>query len=79
MFFAFNLPSAAKRYAEIAVALGAAPAASDEETGLRGIETLESLAVSAEIPMRLRDWSIPHSAIEGNGDCSDGGPAFASE
>lgn len=56
---------AARTDAEIAAALGAVPAASDEETGLRGIETLESLAVSAGIPMRLRDWSIPHSAIEG--------------
>lgn len=61
----FNLRAASRRYAEIALALGATPAANDTETGLRGIEILEQLAVNAGIPMRLRDWDISQNEIAG--------------
>jgi alcohol dehydrogenase class IV len=58
----FNLP-AAKRYADIAVTLGASPASSHIETGLRGIKILENLAVDAGIPMRLHDWNISIASL----------------
>jgi alcohol dehydrogenase class IV len=60
----FNLPSAVKRYADIAIALGAERSSTDEQTALHGIEVLEHLARDAGIPLRLRDWNVPHSAIE---------------
>jgi alcohol dehydrogenase class IV len=60
----FNLPAAVGRYADIAVALGIERAATDEQTALRGIEALGCMASEACIPLRLRDWEVPHSAIE---------------
>jgi alcohol dehydrogenase class IV len=60
---AFNAPAAPERYAEVAEALGVRPTGDELETARRGVDCIRSLAEAAGIPMRLRDWKIPESAI----------------
>lgn len=60
----FNLPAAPERYAEIAVAIGAARAADALETARAGVELLRRLTQSVGIPPRLRDLGVPQSAID---------------
>lgn len=60
----FNLPVAADRYARIAVALGAHPAGTDEETAQRGLAIIRQLVKDCGIPLRLSELKIPHQAIE---------------
>lgn len=59
----FNLPSAISQYSNIAVAIGAASGATDEETAINGIEKIKQLNLACGIPSTLRDLNIPESAI----------------
>jgi alcohol dehydrogenase class IV len=60
----FNLPAAPKRYADIAIALGAEPAATDEETARRGLIQLRELCKNCGIPSSLKELNVPESAID---------------
>ena len=60
---AFNLPARPKRYAEIAIAMGVAPAASDEETASLGIEKIVELSRACGIPPGMASLGLPHEAI----------------
>jgi alcohol dehydrogenase class IV len=60
----FNLPAAPKRYADIAVALGAEPAKCDEETARRGLIKLRELCRDCGIPSSLKELNVPESAID---------------
>ena len=61
----FNLSSMPQRYAQIAVALGAARAGDMFETARRGIDKVRELSARAGIPRRLSDVGVPESAIPG--------------
>jgi alcohol dehydrogenase class IV len=61
----FNLPAAPKRHAEIAVALGAEPGASDLETAERGLNKLFELYSQCGIPAGLAELGVPEEAIPG--------------
>src|SRR2546429_10023053 len=56
----FNLPAAPKRYADIAVALGAEPGRHDEETARRGLDRLRELSRQCGIPASLSQLGVPH-------------------
>ncbi|HWP41105.1 MAG TPA: iron-containing alcohol dehydrogenase [Tepidisphaeraceae bacterium] len=60
----FNLPAAADRYADIAIALGAQPAGDDLATARRGLEMIRDLLRRCAIPCRLSQLNIPYDAIE---------------
>ncbi len=61
---AFNLPAAPRRYAEVAIAMGAAPGGTDEETALRGLELVRDLSRGCGLPSTLGHFGIDASAIE---------------
>ena len=52
------------RYAKIALALGAEPADSEEETAKRGLEIIKKLCQDCQIPLKLSKIGVPFSAIE---------------
>jgi alcohol dehydrogenase class IV len=56
---------APKRHAEIAVALGAEPGASDLETAERGLSKLFELYSQCGIPAGLAELGVPEEAIPG--------------
>lgn len=60
---AFNLDAAPERYAQVAVALGAEPAATPLETARRGVERVRALARETGIPAGLGALGIPEDAI----------------
>ena len=62
--FEFNLPAMPDRYAKIALALGAEPADSEEETAKRGLEIIKKLCQDCQIPLKLSKIGVPFSAIE---------------
>lgn len=59
----FNCPACVKRYAEVALACGVEPGATDEETAMRGVEFVTSLSKECGIPTTLTEIGIPHSAV----------------
>jgi alcohol dehydrogenase class IV len=59
----FNLPAAGERYAEVAGALGVAPAETPEETALQGIEALTRLMEQCPIPLRISELNVPREAL----------------
>ena len=59
----FNLPAAPERYAQIALALGVTPGASDLQTAERGIARLAELSRDCGVPQRLSDFQISRAAI----------------
>ena len=59
----FNCPACVKRYAEVALACGVEPGATDEETVMRGVEFVTSLSKECGIPTTLTEIGIPHSAV----------------
>ena len=61
----FNMPANVKRHAEVAIALGGAPGANDEETARRGVDFIYRLAEAVGIPKKLSDLNIPQSAVPG--------------
>jgi len=60
----FNLPAAPERYAQIALALGAAPANSDIETASAGIAKIKKLLSDCKLPASLEALDIPYEGIE---------------
>jgi alcohol dehydrogenase class IV len=61
--FRFNLPAMPARYADIARALGCAPAATDDATAAAGLGRLAALSLACGIPQRLRDTGVPESDL----------------
>lgn len=59
----FNLPAAPERYADIALALGAAPGRTPLATAERGVERLVALARECGIPQRLASLGVPREAL----------------
>lgn len=59
----FNCPACVKRYADVALACGVEPGATDEETAMRGVEFVTSLSKECGIPTTLTEIGIPHSAV----------------
>lgn len=59
----FNLPSAPKRYADIALALGCQDAGSDMGTAERGLARMEELCRECGLPPKISSCGIPESAI----------------
>lgn len=59
----FNLDSAPRRYADIAVALGCTDGRSDAETALRGIERIERLSAAIGLERRLSAFGISANAL----------------
>lgn len=61
----YNLSAAPKRYAEIAMALGVTPGASNEKTAQRGISVIRNILGYCGLPVNISDLGIPVTAIEG--------------
>jgi alcohol dehydrogenase len=59
----FNIAGCPERYAQVALALGAEPARTTEETAMRGIEKIRQLFQECGIPTGLGDLSVPESVI----------------
>ena len=59
----FNLPAAADRYAEVAIALGAGRGATPLATAECGVERVVGLSKACGVPERLADLRIPREAI----------------
>ena len=59
----FNLPAAPERYAEVAVAMGAARRSTHEETAKAGVETIRRLMESCGIPRTLAALKVPADAV----------------
>ena len=60
----FNICANPKKYAEVAIACGATPADSDEETAMRGVELIAKLSKDCGIPTTLTELNIPESAVD---------------
>lgn len=59
----FNMPSNVKKYAEVAIACGCQPGATDEETAMRGVEFVAQLSKNCGIPQTLAEINIPQSEV----------------
>lgn len=59
----FNAPASPKRYADIAVALGAPVGLTDLDTAENGIEKIEEIIAACGIPATLSETGIPAKAI----------------
>ena len=59
----FNIPAAACRYAQVALALGCERGQNDTETAAKGVHKINELIRDCGIPPRLRDVNIPKEAI----------------
>lgn len=59
----FNLPAAVQKYADVAVALGAKPTNSAEETAIGGVEQVLQLVKECGVPATLQDMQIPLEAL----------------
>lgn len=60
----FNMQGNEKRYAEVALACGCEPGATDAETAMRGIEFIAEMSKACGIPQTLEEIGIPASAID---------------
>ncbi len=60
---AFNLSGNLKKYADIALAIGAAKGHDDEETAFNGVLKIRQISNACGIPQSLKDLNIPESAI----------------
>ncbi len=61
----FNYTSNVKKYAEVALACGVEPGATDEETALKGVDFITELSKACGIPTTLTEIGIPESAVDG--------------
>ncbi len=61
----FNYVANVRRYADVAVACGVEPGATDEETALKGVDFITRLSAEIGIPASLSDLGIPRSAVPG--------------
>ena len=59
----FNMAADAKRYADVAIACGCEPGATDEETALRGVEFVATLSKNCGIPQTLAEIDIPQTEV----------------
>lgn len=59
----FNMSANLKKYAEVALACGCEPGATDEETAMRGVEFVAQLSRDCGIPQTLAEIGIPQSAV----------------
>lgn len=59
----FNAPASPKRYADIAIALGAPVGLTDLDTAENGIERIEEIIAACGIPATLSETGIPVEAI----------------
>lgn len=60
---AYNIPSAPKRYAELAVAMGCEKRANDIDTAIAGVEKIKQIIEDCKLPSKLSDLHIPEEAI----------------
>lgn len=60
----FNMQGNEKRYADVAIACGCEPGATDEETAMRGVEFIATMSKACGIPQTLEEIGIPASAID---------------
>lgn len=60
----FNAQADPKRYAEVAIALGAPEGKDEEETARNGVDLIYALAEAVGIPKKLSDLGIPQSAVD---------------
>lgn len=60
----FNMQGNEKRYADVAIACGCEPGATDEETAMRGVEFVAAMSKACGIPQTLEEIGIPASAID---------------
>jgi alcohol dehydrogenase len=61
----FNLQAVPRRYAEVAQALGAEPAGTDDETARRGVQLVRELNSRCGVPPSLEALGISEEAIPG--------------
>jgi alcohol dehydrogenase class IV len=61
----FNIPAAAERYADVAVALGCTRETDSLVTALKGVEKVRALTRECGIPSTLKEVGIPLNAIPG--------------
>jgi alcohol dehydrogenase class IV len=59
----FNLPAAPKRYAEVAIALGAQGGGTDEDVAQRGLNLVRDLLRKCGLPSRLSQFGIGAESI----------------
>lgn len=59
----YNIPSATKKYADVAVALGCERQADDKATACAGVRKIKELIRACGIPSTLKDVNVPVSAI----------------
>jgi alcohol dehydrogenase class IV len=59
----FNIPSAVKRYADVAIALGCQRQNNDEATAYAGVKKIKELIKACDIPVSLREVNVPEAAI----------------
>jgi alcohol dehydrogenase class IV len=59
----FNIPSAVKRYADVAIALGCQPQNNDEATAYAGVKKIKELIKACGIPASLREVNVAETAI----------------
>ncbi|MCH5312227.1 MAG: iron-containing alcohol dehydrogenase [Prevotella sp.] len=63
--FKFNASANYKRHAEVAIACGVEPGATDKETAERGAEWIAQLSKDCNIPTTLAELNIPKEACAG--------------
>jgi len=59
----FNLQGNLRKYAEIAIAVGAPKGRDDEETAFNGVMQIREISKACGIPQSLKELDIPESAI----------------
>ncbi|MBR0488858.1 MAG: iron-containing alcohol dehydrogenase [Prevotella sp.] len=59
----FNSPANLKKYAEVAVAMGAPVGKNDDETAQNGVDFIYQLSEAVGIPAKLTDIGIPQEAV----------------
>ncbi len=60
----FNCCANLKKYAEVALACGAAKGANEDETAQNGVEFVTQLSKDCGIPTKLTELGIPHEAVD---------------
>lgn len=61
----FNCNANVKKYAQVAIACGVTPGATDEETAMKGVEFIAQLSKNCGIPTTLTELGIPKTAVDG--------------
>ncbi len=59
----YNIPAAAKRYADVAIALGCERQSDDRATACAGVRKIKELIKACGIPVTLKEVNVPESAI----------------